>query len=264
MRKLVLGLALATTAIATPAFARTGQWYVEGEAGPSILETENIASTNGLGGSLTSKTGADFNVELGYDFGMFRLEAETGYRTNRNKGLTVNGTNTTDEAGKTHVWDAMLNGLVDFGPDDGLQGFVGAGAGVARVSQYMPDANYAINGSTSKFAWQLIAGIRAPISKHVDVGLRYTYFNVDSVSQIGGGNLWTGATVSGPYRQHSFLATLTYNFGATRARTSCSSIGTSRTSPPKRRRSSTTRSLPMATAPMFRSSSMATPTFRVR
>jgi hypothetical protein len=28
----------------------------------------------------------------------------------------------------------MVNGLLDFGDDDGLQGFIGGGAGVAKVS----------------------------------------------------------------------------------------------------------------------------------
>ena len=212
MRKLVLGLVLATTAMATPAFARTGQWYVEGEAGVSILENENKASGIGFDGTLDSHTGGTFNGEIGYDFGTFRLESEIGHRHNGNKNLTVNGV-TTPETGDTHVWDAMVNGLVDFGPDNGIQGFVGGGIGVARVTDQLPDQNYFLGGSTSKFAWQLIAGIRAPISDHFDVGLRYSYFNVDNVNQTGYGADWTGATIGGRYRSHSFMGTLTYNFG---------------------------------------------------
>eukprot|EP01037_Dinobryon_pediforme_P005711 gene5711-5774_t len=198
--------------MATPAFARSGQWYVEGEAGPSILESDTKTSGIGQDAQVRYKVGGTFNVEAGYDFGMFRLEAETGYRTTINKRMTVNAVDV-NPTGRTHVWDAMLNGLVDFGPDDGLQGFVGAGAGVARVSQSISNANYLLDGSTSKFAWQAIAGIRAPISKHVDVGLRYSYFNVNNVNLPGGGAKWTGADISGHYRQHSIMGTLTYNFG---------------------------------------------------
>ena len=112
MRKLVLGLALATTAMATPAFARSGQWYVEGEAGPAILETETKTSGVGQDGTLSYKGGFTLNGEVGYDFGMFRLEAETGYRNNHNKDLTINGALVPGQTGKVHVWDAMLNGLV--------------------------------------------------------------------------------------------------------------------------------------------------------
>ena len=38
MRKLVIGLALASTALTTPAFARDGQWYVGVEGGAMIVE----------------------------------------------------------------------------------------------------------------------------------------------------------------------------------------------------------------------------------
>ena len=38
MRKLVIGLAMASTAIASPALARDGAWYVELDGGPMIVE----------------------------------------------------------------------------------------------------------------------------------------------------------------------------------------------------------------------------------
>ena len=38
MRKLVIGMALASTAIASPSLARDGAWYVELNGGPMIVE----------------------------------------------------------------------------------------------------------------------------------------------------------------------------------------------------------------------------------
>ena len=38
MRKLVIGMAMASTVIASPAFARDNAWYVELNAGPMIVE----------------------------------------------------------------------------------------------------------------------------------------------------------------------------------------------------------------------------------
>ena len=38
MRKLVIGMAMASSALASPAFARDDSWYIEGEAGPMIVE----------------------------------------------------------------------------------------------------------------------------------------------------------------------------------------------------------------------------------
>ncbi|MBC2670924.1 flagellar motor protein MotB, partial [Novosphingobium piscinae] len=74
MRKLVLGLALAGTALATPALARDDQWYVEADAG--AVKAENIFNLTGVGnaGVLKTKAGYDFGGIVGYDFGGFRLE----------------------------------------------------------------------------------------------------------------------------------------------------------------------------------------------
>ncbi|WP_040702660.1 outer membrane protein, partial [Novosphingobium nitrogenifigens] len=213
MRKLVLGLALATTAMATPAFARSGQWYVEVEGGASILETENKATTTGHDGTLEHNTGWTVNGQLGYDFGMFRLEGQVGYLDAGNKTLNVDNQTITAVGGRTHGWKSMLNGLVDFGPDNGLQGYVGGGLGVARIRQTIPNDDYMIYQSRTKFAWQLIAGVRAPISKHWDIGARYEFFNVDGLNYAGLGNQWTGTNVHSRLRTHNIMGTLTYNFG---------------------------------------------------
>ena len=81
----------------------------------------------------------------------------------------------------------MINGMLDFGDDDGLQGFVGGGVGVARV-----DVEASVNSvgpgfldnSDTGFAWQAIAGVRAPLSDHWDVGVKYRFFNADNVDLI--------------------------------------------------------------------------------
>ncbi|MCH4554474.1 hypothetical protein MKW35_17775, partial [Aestuariibaculum sp. L182] len=74
-------------------------------------------------------------------------------------------------------------GLLDFGADDGIQGFVGGGVGVARVK-----AKYGLNtrgnfldDSDTVFAWQGLAGVRAPLTDHIDATLKYRFFNADNV-----------------------------------------------------------------------------------
>ncbi|MFY8195880.1 MAG: flagellar motor protein MotB, partial [Novosphingobium sp.] len=80
MRKLVLGVALASSALASPAFARDDAWYVEADAGAMIVEDiENLRGSNQLG-VLDTRTGYDFGGVVGYDFGGFRLESEVSYR----------------------------------------------------------------------------------------------------------------------------------------------------------------------------------------
>src|SRR3546814_13224951 len=82
----------------------------------------------------------------------------------------------------------MLNALLDFGNDDGWNGYIGGGAGVARVkeSEYQL-AKYGsafVDDSDSKFAWQAIAGVRRAITTNIDFGLKYRFFNVDDVKTV--------------------------------------------------------------------------------
>src|SRR3546814_18148142 len=107
----------------------------------------------------------------------------------------------------------MLNALLDFGNDDGWNGYIGGGAGVARVkeSEYQL-AKYGsafVDDSDSKFAWQAIAGVRRAITNNIDFGLKYRFFNVDAVKTVA----VNGANMEGRIRSHSLLASLLYNFG---------------------------------------------------
>ena len=111
MRKLVIGLAMASTALATPALARDNQWYVELDGGVMILEDMDYKVT-GLNGAnpadvtVDSRTGYDFGGIVGYDFGGFRLEAEAGYRGANADSLTVNSGRiaaANAEIGRAHV-----------------------------------------------------------------------------------------------------------------------------------------------------------------
>ena len=42
MRNLVIGMAMASTALATPAMARDDQWYIEGNSGIMLIEDQQI------------------------------------------------------------------------------------------------------------------------------------------------------------------------------------------------------------------------------
>ncbi len=232
MRKLAIILALASTAMVSPALARNDAWYVGVEGGASIVEdaaltiTGTTAALSGTG-TVDHKTGYDFDGIIGYDFGAFRLEAEVGYKRAgvRNYASTTS-TPTVNSAGvqsntpagsfplaggSTSALSFMVNGVLDFGDDDGLQGFVGAGAGVARVKGDYALNIYgsSVNDSDTGFAWQAIAGIRAPLNNHWDVGLKYRFFNANGVNLVDIG----GRKVDTRYRSHSLLGSIIYNFG---------------------------------------------------
>jgi OmpA-OmpF porin, OOP family len=233
MRKLAITLALASTAMSMPALARDDAWYIGVEGGASIVEDATLAIKNANGtaagvGAVNHDTGYDVDGIIGYDFGGFRLEAEVGYKE---AGVSSYSSTTTTPfrgsaggaisnapagsfnlaGGTTSALSFMLNGMLDFGDDDGVNGFVGGGVGVARVK-----ADYGINrfagfvdDSDTGLAWQAIAGIRAPLSGNWDVGLKYRFFNAPNVDLVG----LDGRGVETRYRSHSILGSLIYNFG---------------------------------------------------
>jgi OmpA-OmpF porin, OOP family len=219
MRKFAIVLALASTALASPALARDDQWYVGVDGGAMIVEDLNLdvgAVSDGI--TIDSRTGYDFGGLVGYDFGGFRLETEVAYKNADPKRTITSGApihmraGSFDSAGNVSALSFMVNGLVDFGDDDGVQGFVGGGIGVARVQlSNGVDASRGnwIDDSDTGLAWQALAGIRAPISDNWDVGLKYRYFNASKVDLVDS----VGRDVQTKFKSHSLLGSLIYNFG---------------------------------------------------
>uniref|UniRef100_UPI0035CBBE3D OmpA family protein n=1 Tax=uncultured Sphingomonas sp. TaxID=158754 RepID=UPI0035CBBE3D len=229
MRKLAVAMALASTAlVAQPALARDNSWYVGVEGGGMIVEDIKFDINNVKSAStVDSHYGYDVDGVIGYDLGMFRLEAEVGYKsaavdayrsTVTTPGILAGGGATNYAAGsynnatgRSTALSFMVNGLVDFGDDDGVQGFVGGGVGVARVkerAQIFNNQNF-LDDSDTVFAYQGLAGVRAPLSKHVDVSLKYRFFTADNVKLVD----VSGRAYESRFRSHSLLGGLTYNFG---------------------------------------------------
>ena len=233
MRKLAIVLALASTALATPALARDNSWYVGVEGGPMIVEDINFDIRSATGGTKTGRAGSvdhdygwDADGVIGYDFGGFRVEAEGGYRqatvdgyrstlgtpvfTSAGGLATTGASNFNGAGGKTSALSFMLNGLLDFGDDDGIQGFLGGGVGVARVKARYGLNRFGnfLNDSDTVFAYQGLAGVRAPITDRIDATLKYRFFTAPNVKLIDVSN----RGFEGRFRSHSLLGGFTYNF----------------------------------------------------
>ena len=229
MRKTAIAVALATSALASPALARDGAFYIGAEGGAMIVEDIDLTTrSNNLDSSIDSDYGYDFDGIVGYDFGVFRIEAEGGYRRakvdsfNAPQGFVqgfaatpvsaIPGGNYDQAGGHSSNLSFMVNGLLDFGPDDGIQGFIGGGAGVSRtkLNVSVDPARALIRDSDTGFAYQALAGVRAPLTPNIDVGLKYRFLtqpNVDLVSAAGQG-------IETRWRSHSLLGSLIFNFGA--------------------------------------------------
>ena len=225
MRKLAIALALSSTLLATPAFARDGAWYVGGEFGAMIVEdTETDVGVRANAVTLDHEYGYDGGAFVGYDLGAFRIEGEVSYKKADIESfqtlIALPGENSGTfpgsrdfAGGSTSVLSFMLNGMLDFGDDDGLSGFVGGGAGMARVKannqRVFDNSAPFFDDSDSRFAWQAIAGVRQAVTDNIDVTLKYRFFNVDKVRMVA----FNGQDTETRFRSHSLLGGLTFNFG---------------------------------------------------
>lgn len=216
--------------VAAPAHAREGQVYVGVNGGISFDDQVTVFIDNARPDGLLdnaafadTKTGVDADVVIGYDFGTFRLEAEGGYKRNGYDGLTVinsgilpgdltvpSGTVVQNDS-DLKIWSGMLNGLVEFGKDDGLQIFAGGGVGFANLSLPVKVAGVGtlVDDDGTDFAWQLLAGARFAVSEKIDLGIKYRYFVADNFSLEAANR----RPIVADYSAHSVLASLVYNFG---------------------------------------------------
>src|SRR6478672_9874521 len=174
MRKFVIAAALACAATAAPAWARDGSIYAGVEAGavqPGMLNLELRNATVSVSNAMRikHKYGYDVGLFAGYDFGMFRVEGEFGakHASVRRASIDIGAltavrsanvnTNIFRSNGHSNVVSAMLNGLLDLGPQDSLNGSVGVGVGVARARYRMdltPSTPLNFSGSDSAIAFQ--------------------------------------------------------------------------------------------------------------
>jgi OmpA-OmpF porin, OOP family len=227
MKKIAFFLASAAAIASAPAQAREGQPYI-GIEGGVLLEDQvdiDLAITDPQTNAAfaDTETGIDADVVLGYDFGAFRLEAEGGYKRASYSGLTVLdsrilpggltvpvGTVVQNED-DLEIWSGMVNGLLEFGNDDGFQVFGGGGVGFANIKLPVEVAGVGtvVDDSSTDFAWQLIAGARVALGSNVDLGVKYRYFVADGF-EFEAAN---GAPFEADFSSHSVLASLTYNFG---------------------------------------------------
>ena len=224
MRKLAIAVALASTIGAGPALARDGSPYLGFEGG--LLKVEDVDLDyqdidDDIPDAITvdHDLGVDIDLIAGYDFGAFRLEGELGYKRAGIDGVRFDpGLIDADDIGvdgKTRILSGMINALLDFGGDNGVGGFLGGGIGIARV-RMQADLDSVAGGFSGKdrgLAWQILAGVRAPISDNIDLGLKYRFFNTrfdfESEDSVDGTR-----ELDGKLRSHSLLASLVFNFGA--------------------------------------------------
>src|SRR5690348_8008570 len=113
MRNYLLA-AVAAAAIATPAVARDGTYYVGGDIGVMKPQDTRLSTNVDFlvlgprsfqeGATVNYNTGFDADLNAGYDFGMFRVEGEVAYKHAGIQNVQLNEVllgNLTNEANST-------------------------------------------------------------------------------------------------------------------------------------------------------------------
>ena len=220
MRQYLLSAVALGAIVGAPAMAQDTGAYAGIEGGvvfPDDIEYEAAGIDNAV--EVDHDMGFDVGGIVGYDFGGFRIEGEGSWKKANVDTIIANigqRPGTYDGDGDLQIFSAMLNGLVDFGSDDGVNFFAGAGLGIAEVQTDFtnrPAGSYIVQEDYDEFAWQLLAGLRFPLSDRVDLGVKYRYFNVEDIDTATEAGDAVGFDVS----THSVLAQLLVNFGGTPA-----------------------------------------------
>jgi OOP family OmpA-OmpF porin len=209
MRYLLVGAALA--AIAAPAAARDHSAYFGLEIGALFpLDSHVDESTGANVLNINHKLGVDGDLIAGYDFGIFRAEFEAGHKWAKHKNYDLASGATVGGDGHTSSYSTMINAMIDLGDNRSFNFYAGGGAGLTWIHQQArwpvtPTATASLDiNDKEHFAWQGIAGVRAPVFRYFDIGLKYRYFDAGHIQDNG---------IRSRVRSHSLLASLIYNFG---------------------------------------------------
>ena len=230
----LLAVLMAAGVAATPVQAATH--YVSGFGGISWMQNYegSEVSVSAIGNTSTNVdlgSGLALTGAVGCDYGNYRLEAEVGYQTNDVKSLASStdgvaetwvtnaaGTTTTTRMalrGDVSVLSLMGNGYYDFDLGSKVELYATAGIGVAQVSFHNVDnvtnissgppytftvnPDPGLNLHDTTLAWQVGAGIAAPIADNVKLDLRYRYFATTDFTNydFGDGNISSHSVLLG-------------------------------------------------------------------
>jgi OmpA-OmpF porin, OOP family len=131
-------------------------------------------------GTLNYNTGWELGGSGGYSFDSgFRVEGEVTYRDSNISGLSDNP-GAGDIGGNASSWAFMANGYYDIPTHSRWTPYIGGGIGLAldhlEVDVPPPGPATVVDGTSTEFAYQGIAGIGYQITEALNLALEYQYF----------------------------------------------------------------------------------------
>lgn len=218
-KKIILTSVCSAALLCGVAKADEGQWYGGIDGAYSLLGREE-AKGQPLMLESQFNDGWALGLNMGYDFGQFRLEGEVTYHKHNGDRLTVDndaGLGLATGAvtgGSSKLTSYMVNAIMDLGDTLGtpnFEPFIGAGVGLANLDWdgLRTAANSFTDSSDNVFAYQLFAGVRVPLDNGWEMSLKYRYVDANAASLQDRLNNAFKAS----YDAHDMVIGLTYRFG---------------------------------------------------
>jgi opacity protein-like surface antigen len=152
--------------------------YVAARLGVCFLNDVNSEEGVPLTIDAEFDTGIGFEAAMGYDFGMYRIEGEIGYRKNDVDTFSALGVSVPAD-GDLDALSFMANGYLDFENQTALTPFIGAGIGWSVVSTSdisvwgIPVVG---NRKDTVFAYQFGVGVGYSATDSLIIDIAYKYF----------------------------------------------------------------------------------------
>jgi len=148
--------------------------YVGVSTGFGLL---NNSTVDGLNDAISYKTGYLINGAVGLKLDNYRVEAELGYHSNSVDSAKISGFN----GSYVNLWTYMANGYYDIKiKNSKFSPYVMGGLGIAHATL---DSNG--SPSSTKFAWQLGAGVSLKATDLINIDLGYRYLQPSDASFNG-------------------------------------------------------------------------------
>lgn len=183
--KILLLGAAAALCWSAPAEAMPDGWYLSLEGGANWVKDWKFQTTsNGTPGQADFDTGWAVLASVGYGFGHWAVEFETGYRSNKLSQLTTDGVvqpSFTD--GHLDETTFMANVKYNYPLTQKITLTLGAGAGADHAKLHVVTSGGSDNEDTNwAFAYQGIASVGYAVGQQSEVFLSYRYFRTNSQS----------------------------------------------------------------------------------
>lgn len=168
---------LAIPALSLLSAAALGQdhtTYVAGQVGTRAVESFD-GDMSGLPVDGELGNGSFFSGAVGVDRGVWRFEAELARRGGSLNAFNINGADIGATGDGLTATSLMANTYIDFAPEARLSPYLGAGAGMARITADISGTGGRIDGDATALAFQLIGGASMALSETTSVfaDLRY-------------------------------------------------------------------------------------------